>query len=364
MSAMSLRRIALLRLAALRLAVPHGGDIASLITYMGAVQAQDYAMAKWAVGIRLAGAADMDADRAVGDLTIVRTHVLRPTWHFIPAADAVWMIALSADRIKAQMGTRDRELGLDAKIFAKANGLLAGALTDNRSLGRADIALVLNRAGIKTDENRLSHILMHAEQDMVICSSAYAGSRPAYRLFPEVAAGVPMLSGDEARTVLARRYITARGPATRDDFAWWSGLPLGEAGRALAALEQETDTFVFEGKSYVMMKGREPADDDGSVLMLPAFDELLIGYRDRSAHIMPAHNPRAISSNGVFRPIVVARGQVAGIWSRTTKSNEVKTEVTLFDEPGAGLKTRIEEAVGRYGAFLGKKVSVSFVPRQ
>lgn len=329
-----------------------------LVRHLGAVQAQDYPMACLALGIRLPGITLHEIEKAVEDTLLVRTHVMRPTWHLVPAADVRWMVAFSADRVRVAMRARDRELELDSKLIAKANDLLASALAGGCSLGREVIARLLQAHGIRTDDNRLSHILMRAEQDLVIGSGKHERGKPTYRLLDACLPAQRMWTGDEAAAELVRRYFTSHGPAQADDFAWWSGLPLTAARRALASVSGELESFRLDEKTYWMGKETMAKHDAATVHLLPAFDEFLVGYRDRSAVIPAAYSPKAIFTNGIFRPVVVAGGQVAGIWSRTVIKGKVMLAVTLFSACTAETEGAIIKAAASYGIFLQKEIEV------
>ena len=356
---MTLQEITTLRLQNQQILTNHSENIASLVKKMGALQAQDYAMAKWALGVRLPSVSDESVNEAMVSASIIRTHVLRPTWHFVPANDVVWMTRLSADRIKASMGTRDRQLELTEDVFTSSNNILAAALADGKSLNREEIARLLQQKGIRTNENRLSHLLMRAELELIICSGTYRQGKPSFRLLETCIPEPLELSKEESLATLAKRYFSTHGPATLADFVWWSGLSQSEARQGLEANQRDFESLTIEGKTYWMSTNFCPDKDVSSqVHLLPAFDEYLISYRDRSAMIAPHHNPKTIYINGVFRPIVVVNGKVAGLWSRTTKKDAVTVNVSMFDDFSDEIRFLIEKCVKSYGIFLGKIVDL------
>ncbi len=328
-----------------------------VVSWMGAMQAQDFAMCKWAIGQRMVGATDEIIEKALNDGLIIRTHLLRPTWHLVSAEDIYWMLELTAPRIKSSMKSRDKELGLTTEIFNKSFGLLEKKLSDNTNLNREQISGILNAANIKTDENRLSHILMGAELQGLICSGRRTGNKLTYGLLSERVPARKMLSRDESLAELAQRYFTSHGPATLKDFAWWSGLSVADATKALESVKSQFIYEVVSDDTY-WLKADNPAFNGktDSVHLLPAFDEFLISYRDRSAALELAHNRKAVSNNGIFYPVIVINGQVAGTWKRTTQKDKMKIEPSFFAAITKKSGSLIEKEIGEYSRFINMKI--------
>lgn len=193
------------------------GDV---VEWLAAVQAQDYAGAKWALGLRLQDATDDDVEQAFAEGAILRTHLLRPTWHFVTPADIRWMLALTAPRAHAVNADMSRKLELDNALFKRSNAALARALHGGRQLTRDELRGVLQKAGIATDGGlRLGYLLMRAELDGMVCSGARRGKQFTYALLDERAPHAKTLGREEALAELAQRYFVSRGPATVQDFA-------------------------------------------------------------------------------------------------------------------------------------------------
>jgi hypothetical protein len=323
---------------------------------MGAMQAQDYAMSKWAVGARLPKSTEKTIEAAMDRGEIIRTHVLRPTWHIVSADDLRWMLALTAPRLKAGMKSRNEDLGLSQAILSKSRKLLEKALRDGNHSTREELIPLLNKTGIPTDENRASHLFMMAELECLICSGATKNGKRTFALIDEWIPPSPSVERDEALGRLAKRYFTSHGPATLDDFNWWSGLSAGDARRALDMAKPELMLVESEGKIYwfveVDVKAKELA------FLLPAFDEFIISYKDRSATITSENHKRAVSSNGMFFPTVVVNGQTVGIWKRAIKKDKVIVEIAYFTNLKPASQELIETASVRYGEFLEKKVEL------
>ncbi len=260
-----------------------------IVKYLGAVQAQDYAGAKWALGLRLQNATDDAIEQAYNDGAILRTHVLRPTWHFVSPADIRWMLALTAPRVNALGAYYYRQVELDDAMFARSNAVLTQTLQGGKQLTRTELLPSFERAGIATNDLRLTHIMMRAELDMVVCSGARRGKQFTYALLDERAPDAIMLERNDALAELSRRYITSRGPVTVQDFVWWSGLTTTDARAGFEMVTAEFSHEIIEGKTY-WFSSSSPITKDGMLTahLLPPYDEYTIAYKDRSAVLDPA----------------------------------------------------------------------------
>jgi hypothetical protein len=326
-----------------------------LVGWMGAMQAQDEGMAKWAVGVRLPGSTLADIQQALDAGEIFRTHVLRPTWHLVSAGDIHWMLALSAPRLKTVLKSRHAGLGLTDAVVAKSCHLIESALRDGRHLKRAELVAVLDQAGIATNENRASHLFFCAEIEGIVCSGPERDGKPTYALLPERAPEKRSLSKEEALAYLANIYFTSRCPATLQDFRWWSGQTTQDARQALDLVKSNFVSETIGNKTYWLDPSAEhpPVSALDTLHLLPAYDEFMISYQDREASLQQADSPRMISSNGIFRPVIVLDGQVIGIWRRKTEKKTVLVEVELFKPADQTIIHRIQEEAVRHAHFLG-----------
>src|SRR6266571_3866 len=212
----------------------------ALVEWLGAVQAQDFAAAKWALGLRLQGVTDEDIEQAFTDGAILRTHVMRPTWHFVSPADIRWLLALTAPRVNTVNASWYRKLELDDALFLSSNAVLAKALQGGKQLTRPELVSVLQQAGIATgDVLRFTYIMIRAELDGIVCSGARQGKQFTYALLDERAPQARTLDHDEALAEFARRYFTGHGPATLQDFVWWSGLSVADARAGLDMVKSQ-----------------------------------------------------------------------------------------------------------------------------
>ena len=356
---MNLADIAHFRLLNQQIERPKFKIIKELVDWMGAMQAQDFCMAKWAIGARLLNATDQVIESAINNGEIIRTHLLRPTWHFVSADDIYWMLALRAAPIKASLGSRHKQLGLSEAIIAKSNTILRNTLQGGKQLTREALLPELTKAGIPIDENRASHLLVRAELDGLVCSGATKGRKLTYALLEERVPKTSLPTRDEALAKLANIYFSSHGPATLADFAWWSGLPVTEAIHALEMIKLGLKSETIDTQTYWSLKTHSfPPTEEESVHLLPAFDEYIISYKDRRAVLPDENFSKAVSNNGIFRPIIIINGQVAGIWKRTIIKDKVVMETELFHQPDKTTIGMIEKAALRYGCFLEMETEI------
>ena len=331
-----------------------------VVHWLGAVQSQDYGPAKWSVGQRADGVGDVAMDRAFADGTILRTHVLRPTWHFVLPADIRWMLELTAPRVRALNAYRHRQLELDATVLQKCTGLLVGVLQGGNPLTREELGAMLRGAGIATKDFRLAHILMDAELNGVICSGPLRGKQHTYSLLDERAPGAKRLTRDEALAELTLRYFTSHGPATPKDFRWWSSLTAADIEKGLEMVAPRLAHEVVDGVAYWFTPSASyPKAASPTVHLLQAYDEYIVGYSQSKYVLDVSGAARSLPRDrGIFNHVVILDSQVAGHWKRTLRKDAVIIEAvlyTLFDDA----QTRaLQAAADRHGQFLGLTATV------
>ena len=353
---MDAAELGLRRLAYQGLAQPMTDDPAAVVRRMGAVQSQDYAGAKWALGLRVAETGDAQVEQALTDGRILRTHVMRPTWHFVTPDDIRWMLRLTAPRVKALMGYYNRLLELDNAVFARSNSLIASALEGGRQLTRPELAEVLSRGGIAADNiQRLGHLMMNAELDAVVCSGARRGKQQTYALLDERAPGARMLEPDEALAELALSYFTSHGPATIKDYVWWSGLTSADAKAGLEMVSTQLEEEIIAGQSYwraASVLSLPPAAP--TIHLLPNFDEYTVGYTDRSAIFDRNQLDKLkMRDTSLLDNAIILDGQIIGSWKRTLRKAEVNVSPQLIAPLGEAEDRALTAAIERYAAFLG-----------
>ncbi len=347
------------RLANQHLAQPQFADPAALVAWLGAVQAQDYYGAKWALAQRLQRASDASLEQAFDDGRILRTHVMRPTWHFVAPADIRWLLALTAPRVRALLAQYDRQLQVDAALRHRSQAVLTRALQGRQALTRAELDRALKAAGIHQNGQGLGHLVMHAELSGLICSGPRRGKQFTYMLLEERVPPTLPLSRDEALAELVRRYFISHGPAQAADFAWWSGLTMADARRGLELLGGQLVCEAIGGQDYWLAPS-SPAPRARAAYLLPNYDEYTVAYRDRDAYFDPRHaaglDPRTSSP---FSNAILIRGRVAGFWKRTLSKGAVSVETRWLAPPSAAQMRAVVAAAKRYGEFLGLAASVA-----
>lgn len=318
---------------------------AEVVAWMGAVQAQEYAGAGWALALRARGLSPAAVDAALADGAIVRTHVLRPTWHFVAPHDLRWMLALTGPRVRQLMRGYDARLDLNARIYGRARDVFARALEGGHTLTRAELAAALARVRITASGQRLAHLVMDAELEAVVCSGPRRGTQFTYALVDAHVPAAPALSRDAALAALATRYFRSHGPATVRDFSWWSGLTMGDARRGIEVAGLSSD---------VLAHPPTLATRSGAHYLLPAYDEYLIAYRDRDAVLDPKYARNlGVYMFDTYPNQVVLDGRVAGSWKRTVAASGVDVHVRLHERPSPSARAALARAVSRYSKYAG-----------
>ena len=330
------------RLHSQKLSSPGCKQAVDVVRWLGAVQAQDFAAAKWALALRMRAATDASVEHAFNEGQILRTHLMRPTWHFVAPEDIRWLLELTAPRVNARAGPYYRKYELDAAVFKRTNKVLTKALQGGKHLTRAELRAVLNKAGIATDDLvRLSHIMLRAELDGVVCSGRRAGKQFTYALLEERAPATKSLTRDEALTKLTERYFTSHGPATLQDFIWWSGLTVSDARRGVESINHHLKEELVDDKAYLLPRSNPSADSPlYPSHLLPAFDEYSVAYKHREAVVD-------------LGPTVIIDGTAVGKWKAATDRQSVAITVTPSRTLKKSETLAIAKAADRYAAFVG-----------
>jgi hypothetical protein len=322
-------------------------DPVAVVAWLGAVQSQDYAGAKWGLAQRASGLTDRAVDEAFDQGRILRTHLMRPTWHFVSPADIRWIQSLTARRVHAANGSMYRTLELDAKTLAKSRRIIERALTRSNALTRPQLQEALRRAGIPSQGHRLAYIVMHAELEQLICSGPRRGKQFTYALLERRASRASTLLPDEALFELTRRYFASHGPATVRDFSWWSGLTMKEAregvesARSLLTSQQVLDRTYWCPAQTSTARARPAA-----AYLLPNYDECLIAYKDRGSVV---ERSTGTPLNDFFMHHVLLGDRVAGSWRRTATPTSIEVHV---HRPLTNAESRaVAAAVRAYGTF-------------
>jgi hypothetical protein len=330
-----------------------------VVAWFGAVQAQDYALARWALGLRMNNTTDAVVEQAFQEGAILRTHVMRPTWHFVTPADIRWLLELTAPRVHAVNGHMYRQLELDDALLRRGDATIARALEGGKHLTRAELGAILAATGIDTTDGMwLGYIVHHAELEGIVCSGPRRGKQHTYALLDERAPQARRLTRDEALAELTRRFFTSHGPATVNDFSWWSGLTVADGKAGLAMLGSEMTHEVFEGRTYWFSAATEAAKDlPVGGHLLPVYDEYTIAYKNNSVALDPIYAEQ--TENRFFTSAFTMHGKIIGMWRRTFSKKSVVVELAPF-RPFSAIESEAFIAAARcYAEFIGMPLVLS-----
>ena len=355
---MTLSDIARLRLRQQSLDKPRFNEPRAAVAWLGAVQAQDYPATKFALGLRVKRATDTTIEAALDDGSILRTHVLRPTWHFVAPEDIRWMLDLSAPRVRKILAHHDRTLEITASLRARCNRVMAKALRDGTHLTREEIAQRLTRSRIEARGQRLARIVMHAELDGLICSGPRRGKQFTYALLEERVPPARPITREEARARLAMRYFASHGPAQLKDFAWWSGLTMKDAAEGLEAVKAGLCEKTLDDKSYWLVPARVPKLKSPAAHLLSIYDEYTIAYKDRSALGGGEFATQLLRMGNALTSVLVLDGEIVGTWKRVLRKDAVDVVVSPLRRLSPGEKTAVVAAADRLATFLGLPATV------
>ncbi len=323
-----------------------------IVSYMGAMQAQAFELAKWGVGVRLQGARIGEVEEAINTGQIIRTHILRPTWHFVAAEDIHWMSELSAPRIRPAFMGYGKTLGFDEGVYTPASRLVERLLENGNHLTLKEISASLMAEGLISDHNTAHYITGRAEVDGILCNGRLQGKNTTYALLHEWVPKRESLCREEALERLARRFFTSHGPATLPDFVWWSGLTLTDARRAIEGIRQDFVCETANGREF-WMRGDIPlpADDTPSALLLPPFDEFVVSYKDRTELIEDRHYGKVMTKNGLFSPTLMLDGEIVGSWKKVTAKGQTGAKLSFFKKPTKKVENLFRKAVEEFSGF-------------
>ena len=323
------------------------------------MQSQDLPLARWSVGQRINGGTDAQVAAALADGSILRTHVLRPTWHFVARDDLRWMLALTAPRVLAKLRPYDARAGMNAEMAATAIRVVEKAIDQRGPQTRTELAQALRISGPGEVSNWLvGHLLMHAELHGVICSGPPRGPQQTYALLDQRAPARAALSHEEASVELARRYFQSHAPATELDYRWWSGLNAADARRGIDALGDAVERVTADDLTYIVWcEHAVPAAPQGSAQLLQPVDELVVAYSESRHAVDAAGLVRNQKPEGLLTRSVVVNGQVAGRWNRTLARRSL-LRLDLLRPLTARELSAVAAAVDRFATFLGEPLDM------
>lgn len=328
-----------------------------IVSWLGAMQAQEYAQTKWSLGLRLPHLNDSEVEKDFTEGKILRTHLLRPTWHFVTSQDIRWMLKLTAPRVNAANGYMYRQLELDNDVFNRCKKILITALQGNKQLTRNELNGEFRKEKILAEGHRLSYIMMYAELAGIICSGARRGNQFTYALLDERVQTTNSLDKDEALSKLAKQYFSSRGPATIKDFSTWSGLTLTDCKKGMEMVKSNFVKEVIENDEYyfsadISLNNKTIQD----IYLLPIYDEFIMGYKDRRAIL---ELKKSLHPTAPFRYdcMIVSDGQIIGTWKRAIAKKSIDIEFEFFRPMNKSQNKALDSAIYLFENFTNMKVN-------
>jgi hypothetical protein len=354
----SARELLRLREFTQRIDPPATGTVAETVRHLLAVQAQDFANALWAVGLRTKGSTRSDVLAALESGEVVRTLPMRGTLHFVPAEDLRWMLTLTSARSLQSAKTRFENLGLDPDTLKRAAAITRTEL-DGGAMNRDQFMKLLAGNGIPPDGQRGYHVIFYLTQLSLVCWGPPSGTQQALVLVDDWIPAQKIPTREASLAQFALRYFGSHGPATERDFAWWTKLTLADVRAAMIACGADLTELTHTGTSYWISSseldaasGRKPVS---AVHALPGFDEYLLGYRDRLLPLAAEHSQRIVpGSNGIFLPVITSRGRVVGTWRRAARSKTDAIEPEHFAAATAAEHVSFARAASAYAKFASR----------
>ena len=335
---------------------------AEVVQHLGAVQSQDFAAAKWSLGLRMQKATDKLVEEAFNRGDFLRTHIMRPTWHFVMPQDIRWMQQLTAFRVKKTLAPYNQKLGITQEMLTQSKKVITKALQGKRFLTRAELAGQLEET-LKTSirGQRLSHILSHLELDALICSGPLRGKQFTYALLDERTSNAKQLGLEEALEQLALKYFNGHGPAQIKDFAWWSWLTMKDAQQGVDLAKAGLTEENVDGKIYWSAQKNHPKKlEEPQAFLLSVYDEYVLSYKDRSAYSEERIFEKLMSMGNALTAVMVFKGKIVGTWKRKkVKADQWEIELNPFTKLDTDATEAFEKASERYGQFM--EVSTSIV---
>ena len=332
-----------------KLSAPNFRKPVEVVRWFGAVQSQDFEAAKWALALRMQSATNAGIEEAFNRGKILRTHVMRPTWHFVAPDDIRWLLSLTAPRVNLRCGPNYRKLELDDAIFKRSRKVLENALRNGKHLTRAELRKRLNESGVAANDTiRLAHILIRAELDGVVCSGPRIGKQFTYALLDERVGSAEKIDRDEALARLTHCYFRSHGPATLQDFSWWSGLSVADAKRGLELIQLE-QAAVEEKVFWTSRSSKAPRQWLNVAHLLPVYDEFFVAYKDRQTVFGTQDGEPALTSWDLLGPTVIIDGKAVGTWKRTNDKKSI--DVKLIKALKKTERAAVAQAVTRYTEF-------------
>jgi hypothetical protein len=350
--------IARWRLRSQQLVEPHAASVTDVVGALLAVQAENPAQSAWAVASRTADPSRRQLRSALEDGRVIRTHVLRPTWHYVLAQDAGWLLDLTVPRIEQVTLRQLRSVhGIDDRRLERLVAAVAEILGERADLSRAQIADALGERGFGTDGGLVTILLAHLELQRLICSGRPLKGEHTYALFADRVPEPRLLERGAALGELALRYFTGHGPATESDLAYWASLTLTDVREGLRLAAERLASFEHDGRTFWHVPEDPPrrrAEPAGHLLQI--LDEMYRGYQESRWVLDPANIVPRTRESSVGMALVDAR--LVAAMRRSVTTDRVVFELAPYRALRPRETAALRRAAERYGAFLGLSPSV------
>lgn len=333
-----------------------------IVHWLGAVQAQEYDYSKWGLSLRLPSTVDGVIEDAYKKGFILRTHMMRPTWHFVTPEDIRWIQNLTKDRVHTVNGTMYRKLELDEATLHRGADVIAAAMQGGRTLTRKELSYSLAQAGIVADSMRLSYLVMYAELEAVICSGPRVGKQFTYMLVEERAPNAKTLPRDEALAELTLRFYTSHGPSTINDFSWWSGLTIADVKSGVAMVKPHLDSQEIEGRAYWHAPAAAvPHATPPLAFLLPPYDEYTIAYKNSDAFLNTQMMETFMAHAWTYQGVAIYDGRIVGCWRRKVTRTQATIELVPLRPLTAAEQEAFTAQAKQFQSFLGIPAELRFL---
>lgn len=336
------------------LSVCESAEPQDIVSRMRAMQSQSLDLAKWAIGVRLQGKNVQAVNEALDTGKIIRTHILRPTWHFVSVKDLRWMFDLSNPRLKPIYQSYCKMLGADESFIYRGVSIVEKALSEGEHLTKQEIGDFLQRNNFIADTHQLTLIISYAEMDAILCNGKQRGNKQTFTSLDKWVTDSDKLHKEEALARLATCFFTSHGPATMEDFTWWSGLRITECRDALSMVKDKFIAETVNGRTFYLPDNLQiPPVSKDSALLLPPFDEFVVSYKDRSELIDAKHYGKVMTKNGLFSPTIMLNGKIIGSWKKTVQKGKPQVALTFFEKTPLKIQKLYEPEIKRVEEFYG-----------
>ena len=325
-----------------------------IVAWQGAMQAQDYNYFRWAIGIRQRTPQLIQLQEAFVKAELLRLHLLRCTVQVVSQKDIGWLLPLCKERNLRTLQSWHKSINISfsESHFEEITRAMQELLAGGKSLPKRAIAEELASLGFLLDDRLLTSLLVWSEIEGILCSGVMQGREATWALLSERVSTVCSLTPDEALKQLALKYFRSHSPASLEDFVWWAGLSKTRCKKALTLIANEVEEIKVEGEAmYLYHNTLDCPDYARKVLLLPPYDEYLIGYKSRWVALEKKHTAKAHNNFGIFKPVILHEGRVVGNWKASIDKQGENLTIDFFAEKSKIGRQSLQGAVNQFVQF-------------